>query len=173
MWPWRLLAESEVVNISDLFGYIPGILLKPCNYKELPALGVVCWIKEIPNLIRKADLLALSITKGEASQQHFDQNCKHSPNFMCHAHNMQACNWDDQNLVEVTQMFLQCIYIAGLVELHAAKVAIDITLRQSIETIRDLRQNIAELWTVLVVAMTRLHLVYHKLHSMSKVVSIR
>ena len=91
---------------------------------------------------------------------------------MCHAHNMQACNWDDQNLVEVTQMFLQCIYIAGLVELHAAKVAIDITLRQSIETIRDLRQNIAELWTVLVVAMTRLHLVYHKLHSMSKVVSI-
>ena len=82
MWPWRLLAESEVVNISDLFGYIPGILLKPCNYKELPALGVVCWIKEIPNLIRKADLLALSITKGEASQQHFDQNCKHSPNFV-------------------------------------------------------------------------------------------
>ena len=70
-------------------------------------------------------------------------------------------------------MFLQCIYIAGLVELHAAKVAIDITLRQSIETIRDLRQNLVELWTVLVVAMTRLHLVYHKLHSMSKVVSIR
>ena len=29
---------------------------------------------------------------------------------LCVLHTQQACNWDDQNLVEVTQMFLQWAY---------------------------------------------------------------
>ena len=30
-------------------------------------------------------------------------------NFKCHAHKFKECNWDDQNMVKVTQTFFTCI----------------------------------------------------------------
>ena len=37
------------------------------------------------------------------------------------SHTQQACNWDNQNMVEVTQMFLQC-RAAGLTAVYAQKI---------------------------------------------------
>ena len=45
--------------------------------------------------------------KGEASQLHFQSNCKHPASYEVHNASLtqQACNWDDQtDMVEVTQM---------------------------------------------------------------------
>ena len=44
----------------------------------------------------------LLLQKKEASQLHSDLNCKHSWNFTCHAHERNATELGDQNVVEVT-----------------------------------------------------------------------
>ena len=100
--------ESPRISCFSIFfqkTYLPAFLaflLKPCN-QETP-LGVVCRVKERPNLIRNAGLLAFSSNLNYKRRcfSTFWSKCKHPLNFMCHIHNRQA--------VELTKIWLKCFY---------------------------------------------------------------
>ena len=71
-----------------------------CNHATKELLKEqTCKIEEIPNTTANARKKILILKKGEVSQLHCDSNWK----YPCTT--QQVCNWDDQIMVEVIQMF--------------------------------------------------------------------